>query len=57
MAMDTNRGLLLVVIVLLLGIGGYMIMEENRQPDTVGENIAEIGEEIGDEIDDATTAR
>lgn len=54
--MNTNRSLLLVIIVLLIGIGGYMVIEENRKPDTIGEQIAEIGEEIGDEIDDATTS-
>ena len=48
---------MLVIIVLLLGIGGYMVIEESRKPDTLGEQISEMGEEIGDEIDDATTAR
>jgi len=55
--MTSNRGLLIIIIVLLVGIGGYMVMEQNRKPATLGEQIEEMGEEIGDEIDDATTAR
>lgn len=55
--MQSNRSLMIIIIVLLLGIGGYMVYEHNNRPQTLGESIDEAVEEIGDEIDDATTAR
>lgn len=55
----SNRGLIIVVIVLLLGILGFMVMNIDRRTPTekVGDSVSEVVEEIGDEIDDNTTAR
>jgi hypothetical protein len=52
--MNNNRGLLIVIIVLLAGIAGLMFMNHQRQEQTIGGQINEVIEEIGDEIDDAT---
>lgn len=53
--MPSNRTLLMIIVILLLGIGGLMVYQQNSEPQTLGEQIDEAVEEIGDEIDDATT--
>jgi hypothetical protein len=56
-----NRGLLIVIAVVLLGILGVLYMnhqeESKSTPQKIGESVEEVVEEIGDEIDDNTTAR
>ena len=55
--MADNRTLLIVIIVLLVGILGFMVYERPREPQTIGQAIDEVVEEVGDEIDDHTTAK
>ena len=51
-----NKSLLTIVIVLLLGVIGVMSVQmADRHDDGLVASIGEIGEEIGDEIDDSTT--
>lgn len=56
--MTGNRGLLLIIVV-LLGIVVFFVAQDHRK--TPGEKIAdsvnETVEEIGDEIDDHTTTK
>lgn len=52
-----NKGLLTIVVVVLIGIFAVLVIQMNQKPKTVGDQISEIGEEIGDEIDDHTTER
>ena len=52
-----NKGLLTIIAVVLIGIFAVIVIQMNQEPDTIGEHIDEAVEEIGDEIDDNTTAR
>jgi hypothetical protein len=56
-----NRGLLVIIIVLLVGIFGVMAFNGNGfgfgHKKTLGDSVDEAVEEIGDEIDDHTTGR
>ena len=47
-----NQKLLLVIAVVVVGIFTIMVM---NQDESIGDKIGEGVEEIGDEIDDATT--
>jgi hypothetical protein len=55
-----NKGILVVIAIALLGIFGVLAMqyhEEQKSPgEKISEGIGEAAEEVGDEIDDATTA-
>jgi hypothetical protein len=51
-----NRALLIVISVLLLGILGFLAVDNSR-PQTLGESIDEATEEISDELDDFTTRK
>lgn len=54
----TNRNILIVIAVLILGIFGVLAMNYYRESnDSIGDNVNEAIEEIGDEIDDHTTAK
>jgi len=48
----TNKKLLIVISVVLIGIFGIMLM---NQDDSIGDQIGEGVEEVGDEIDDAVS--
>lgn len=54
-----NKGLLIIVIVILLGILAIVFMQINDETpgDQIANDIGEVTEEIGDEIDDNTDAR
>jgi NADH:ubiquinone oxidoreductase subunit 6 (subunit J) len=56
-----NKGVLIVIALVLIGILGIMVVnynEEQKSPgQKISEGVSETVEEIGDEIDDATTAR
>ncbi len=52
-----NKALLVVIALILVAILGVLVVNHNNRPKTVGENVSEVVEEIGDEIDDNTTAR
>lgn len=56
-----NRGLLIIIALVVIGILGVLVMQYNQREETPGQQIAnsvgEAAEEVGDEIDDATTAR
>lgn len=53
----SQRNLLIVVVVLLAGIFAVMLVQsERRSPgERLADNISEVIEEAGDEIDDHTT--
>ena len=55
-----NKGLLVVIALILIGILGVLVAnyrEEEKSPgEKITEGISETVEEIGDEVDDATTA-
>lgn len=55
-----NKGILIVIALVLLGILGVMVAnynEEQKSPvEQITEGVSEGVEEIGDEIDDATTS-
>lgn len=57
----SNRGFLLIIAVLLLGIFSILAIQANEKQRSPGEKIAdrvnEAVEEVGDEIDDHTDAR
>lgn len=57
----SNRGLLIVIAVILVGILGILAVQyqqrEKPLDERIGDSITETVEEIGDEIDDNTTAR
>ncbi|MGZ9097058.1 MAG: hypothetical protein ACXW30_02030 [Micavibrio sp.] len=54
----TNRNILIAISVLILGIFGILAMNYTRESnDGIGDSVNEVVEEIGDEIDDNTTAR
>ena len=52
-----NKGLLIVIVILLVGILGVMTVQYTNRPQSVGEQVGEAIEEVGDEIDDATSAQ
>lgn len=56
-----NKGLLVVIAVILVGILGVMVVqyqERQKSPmEKAGDSISEAVEEVGDEIDDNTDAR
>jgi len=54
--MPSNRILLIILSVLLLGIIGYLVIDQSREK-TLGEAIDEATEEISDEIDDHTISK
>ncbi len=54
----SNKGLLTIIIVILLGILGVVLIDASHHEspgEQLSNSISEAGEEIGDEIDDATT--
>lgn len=54
----SNKGLLIVIVVLLVGIVAFLAIDMNRKKDSsISGSIGEVVEEIGDEIDDHTTSR
>lgn len=57
----TNRGLLVVITIVLVGILSVMVVryKEREKPldQRIGDSISEAVEEVGDEIDDHTTSR
>lgn len=56
-----NKGLLVVIALILVGILGVMVVqyqERQKSPiEKIGDNVGEAVEEVGDEIDDHTDAR
>lgn len=56
-----NRGLLVVIALVLVGILGVMVVQyQERQKSPIekaGDSISEAVEEVGDEIDDHTDAK
>lgn len=56
-----NKGLMIIIALVLLGILGVMVAnynEEQKSPvEKISEGVSETVEEIGDEVDDATTKR
>jgi hypothetical protein len=56
-----NKGLLVVIALILVGILGVMVVqyqERQKSPiEKIGDGVGEAVEEVGDEIDDATDAR
>ncbi len=56
-----NKGLLVVIAVVLVGILGVLFMnyqERQKGPaEKIGDSVEEVVEEVGDEIDDNTDAR
>ena len=54
-----DRRMVTLAVFLLLAIFTVLVIQTSRtsRPDTVGGSINEVVEEIGDEIDDHTTAR
>lgn len=56
-----NKGLLIVIALILVGILGVMVVqyqERQKSPiEKIGDSVGEAIEEVGDEIDDNTDAR
>lgn len=56
-----NRGLLIVIAVVLIGILGVMVVQYQKREkpldQRIGDSVSEVVEEVGDEIDDNTDAR
>ncbi len=56
-----NRGLLIVIAVVLVGILGIMVVQYQKREkplgERIGDSVTEVVEEVEDEIDDNTTAR
>lgn len=56
-----NRNLLIIIAVILVGILGLAFVnyqESQKGPmEKMGDSVNEVVEEVGDEIDDNTTAR
>lgn len=56
-----NKGLLIIIIVLLVGVIGVLVIQDRERAKTPGEKIAnavsETFEEAADEIDDHTDAK
>ncbi|MAS87270.1 MAG: hypothetical protein CMH30_04750 [Micavibrio sp.] len=59
--MNSSKGLLTIIAVVLIGIFIVIAMQyhrENRSPiEKISDGISETSQEIGDEIDDHTDAR
>ncbi len=55
--MNTTKILLTILVIAVLGILGVMIYQsQNETPaDQMADSVNEFTEEVGDEIDDATT--
>ena len=53
--MKTSNIILAVIAVALIGIFGFMALEQDSPSEEFAENVGEATEEVGDEIDDATT--
>lgn len=60
---NSNKGILIVIAVVLVAILGVMVMKgggflDRRSPiEKAADSVGEAAEEIGDEIDDHTTAK
>lgn len=56
-----NKGLLIVIALILIGILGVLVMQYQKREkpleERIGDSFSETVEEIGDEIDDNTDAR
>ena len=56
-----NKGLLVVIAVVLIGILGIMVVQYQKREkpldERIGDSVTEVVEEVGDEIDDNTDAR
>lgn len=56
-----NKGLLIVIAVVVIGILGVMVMQYQKREkpldERIGDSVSEVVEEVGDEIDDNTTSR
>ena len=56
-----NRGLLIVIALVVIGILGVLVVQYQQREKPLGERIgdsaSEVVEEVQDEIDDNTTAR
>lgn len=56
-----NRGLLVLIAVILIGILGVLVVQYQKREkpldERIGDSVSEVVEEVGDEIDDNTTAR
>lgn len=56
-----NRGLMILIAVILIGILGVMVVQYQKREkpldERIGDSVSEVVEEVGDEIDDNTTAR
>ena len=56
-----NKGLLIVIAVVLVGILGVMVMQYQKREkpldERIGDSVSEVVEEVGDEIDDNTDAK
>ena len=56
-----NKGLLIVIALILVGILGVLVVQNQQRQgspiEQVGNSIGEAVEEVGDEIDDSTDAR
>ena len=54
-----NKALLVVIAIVLVGILGVMVVQYNQRQETpmeqISDSVNEAAEEIGDEVDDATT--
>ena len=55
--MMSNKGLLAIILVVLVGIMVLLVTDHGKNDDTIGGSVSEVVEEIGDEIDDHTDAR
>lgn len=56
--MNSDKGLLTVIAVLLVAILAVLFVQYNNPPeDSISGSVSEVVEEIGDEIDDNTTSR
>lgn len=54
----SNKGLLIVITIVLVGILSIMVIQMNEKTpaEKFGDSVSEAIEEFGDEIDDNTTA-
>jgi NADH:ubiquinone oxidoreductase subunit 6 (subunit J) len=52
-----NKGLLTVIVVVLIGIFTVLVIQMNEETpaEQISNSVSETFEEVGDEIDDATT--
>ncbi len=55
-----NRGLLVVIAVLLVGVLAILLVQNHREnkplDERISDSVGEVVEEVGDEIDDNTTS-